>query len=656
MRRSAALLRAAPAQPKLPKLPKLPKVFTLADLCVSPLNVRTNQEDTEATDALEASILKTGLFNPLLVHPLSADGAAPWGVLAGGRRLRAIRRLVDRGDLPSDWPVLVRVIGDLNESEITELSLSENLLRRDLRSYEVHAAVRQAHEQGATPEEIAARCGQRLTWVRQQLRLAALAPEIFQVYARGEIGIDMAEAYAATEDQDLQRAAFRFWQQAQEWNRTPSAVRSWLKIGDREALRLLRYVGEEAYLAAGGTLDRDLFHQGPELTGVRVANEELLRRLSEKKLGAARDLYRARAGRPELRFLAEPPRYVGGVDTSIEIHPGKEGRKILLPAGDVAATIAVDDDGQPQVRWWWASRKAKAEAERQANGSEPPKATVRQDLGFADRYSGDAQQARAALREEHGLTADGVQVVRSLRTEMLRALLVDDAAQGGSLGADYFIWAQLRMELNDKGTDRDTPRTIGVRDLTSSWQSAEDMRTPDVAVSHLDANTAHAIWTSLIESIRKQPFIGLKDPIAAFAEFVAADRRLKSFAGAVCAGLALLRSANVPGFRIPIHDGLAAMAGGHDAHLRSLWQPTPEFMAMFPKNGRLAIAEPYVDPEVFRNWAKLDSSTLSRATSALFTESMECAAAHRGDTAAWVHPLLSFGAAAPADQPVAGGG
>lgn len=51
-----------------------PRTFLYAELHKSVLNVRTNAEDAEATDALEASIARRGLLQPLVVHA-AGDGA-----------------------------------------------------------------------------------------------------------------------------------------------------------------------------------------------------------------------------------------------------------------------------------------------------------------------------------------------------------------------------------------------------------------------------------------------------------------------------------------------------------------------------------------------------------------------------------------------------
>lgn len=124
---------------------------TVDQIVVSPLNVRKCDEDAQAVDALAASIAHVGLLEPLIVHPCAGEpwaGHAIYAALAGGRRLRAIRSLVDAGTLPPDWPIEAS-LRDPDDAEIIELSLAENLLRRDLRSWEQHQAVAAAYTAAA---------------------------------------------------------------------------------------------------------------------------------------------------------------------------------------------------------------------------------------------------------------------------------------------------------------------------------------------------------------------------------------------------------------------------------------------------------------------------------------------------------------------------
>lgn len=616
-------------------------VVTLDQLCISPFNVRRNAEDTDATHALEASIAARGLLFPLLVHDmmpfrdqaLPGEPIAAWGVLAGGRRLRALRRLVEAGRLPADTPVET-VVRDLEPAAITELSLAENLMRRDLRPYEIHAAIRDARDQGATDDDIADNLGQPIQWVRRQLRLGRLVPEVFEAYVSGTISGEQAQAFAATEDAELQRAAWAHFQPLRDWDRAPHRIRAWYKVGDEELLRLLRFVGDDNYRAAGGRFELDLFADGPERG--RVEDEGLLRELAEAMLANVRQDIRRRSGRADLRFAAEPPQQHGSADLSLlaEVRLGKAAA-IILPPGDIVATLDIDRDGSLDIRYWWASRKAQRDARRGASGdsAEPapaPRTAFDHEIAGAeafDRYSNYAQAARQAVKDEHGLTADGLQVMRSLRREVLRALMLTDALGGGAMGRDYMIWSQLRQEL-----DRETGAAdAGTRGLVSAWHSTEDAEPLDVVTPHLEKARAHEIWLATLDHVRSLPFMTVEDPAQAFAAFYFESEKVKNAAGAVLAGLALLRSANVPGWRVAVHDRIAEILGAEDGVIRELWGPTPAFLALFPKLKRLELAQPFVDSEAFRDWYKQSDAVLTGA----------CAGALQ-QAEGWVHPLLSF--------------
>ncbi|MCV5479772.1 ParB/Srx family N-terminal domain-containing protein, partial [Escherichia coli] len=80
---------------------------SLASLIKSPLNVRTVPYSAESVSELAESIKGVGLLQNLVVHALPGDRH---GVAAGGRRLAALNMLAERGILPADWPVLVKVI------------------------------------------------------------------------------------------------------------------------------------------------------------------------------------------------------------------------------------------------------------------------------------------------------------------------------------------------------------------------------------------------------------------------------------------------------------------------------------------------------------------------------------------------------------------
>ena len=593
--------------------------LTADRLCVSPLNVRLCAEDAEDTEWLENSIFANGLIYPLVVHALE-DGS--FGALDGGRRFRAIRRLIDAGRLPADWPVPCVIRADLSEAEMTELSLTAALQPRDLRPWEIDAAILRAHAQGDSVAVIAAAIGQPERWVARHLRLGGLVPEIFEAYAAGTISAEQAAAFAATENQDLQRAAWTHFSGLDRWQREPQHIRAWLKIGDRELERLLRFVGADAYRAAGGRFELDLFADGPEAERGRVVDEGILRELAENALASERQQLRKATGRSDLRFVSEMPKLNGYPDHGLAFEPERKGAKIILPEGDVVALIDVTESGETRARWFWASRKARADSEKATRAAGHAIAGA-EALHKQSHY---AQAARQAVKDEHGLTADGLQVMRSVRRELLRAVLLADATGDGALGRDYLVWSQLRQKLD---TDAGAAQT-GTLGLAASWQT-EDAEPQDIVAPHLAAMPAHTLWTNVVDEIRAAPFMTLADPADAFAAFHFANDRMKATAAAVLAGLALVRSANVPGWRLPVHDRIAELLGIDALTIRELWKPTPALLGLLPKLKRLELAQPFVAPDAFESWHKLGDHVLTGAVAGALQE-----AAH------WVHPLLRF--------------
>jgi ParB-like chromosome segregation protein Spo0J len=101
-------------------------------------------------------------------------------------------------------------------------------------------------DKGIGVEEVAARFGVTPTTVRQRLKLAHVAPRLFELYRTDEITLDQLMALAITDDHAAQE---QVWDSAQEWQRQPQALRRALtetKVdasSDRRAL----LVGVQAY-------------------------------------------------------------------------------------------------------------------------------------------------------------------------------------------------------------------------------------------------------------------------------------------------------------------------------------------------------------------------------------------------------------------------
>lgn len=614
--------------------------FTLADLAISPLNVRFNEADANAVEALSASIVEQGLLEQLLIHP-APEGAkwakrskdcvkygqtdpASFGVLAGGRRYRAIRLAVERGLLPADFPIRA-VIKDLSDQQIVLLSLSENLLRRDLQGYEVHAAIARLRGLGMTIGEIARNLGQSSDWVAQQARLGELHPPIFEAYASGSIDVEQARAFAATEDLALQAAAWEHFARRQNWERRPEHIRAFYKVGDHQMAKLLRLVGEDVYRHAGGLFELDLFAGDQDHRG-RVADEALLQRLAEEKLDKWRTHVREVTGRRDLRFAAQPPQRHGYNDTALEIYCDTDSDLPQdLPGDAIVATFEIASSGAVIRRFWWASAKAKADVERGKTAASEGSAT---GGALAPSYQPGGPvyhvDARKIARDEHGLTATGVEVCLSIRRDILRWGLVTEAHANGGLAKSFVIFALLRTELG-----KESAAQLGVRQLSSAY-GQEDNEDRELVKTYCQSPARDA-FAAEVERLMAADWITEKDLGAAFSHFLAIGLAAQDRAAAVLGGLLLKRSANAPGFKAPLHDVLAEAIGIDALQVRRAWSPDHHFTGLLSKMKRLELAQPFVPADAFKQWKTLTDKPLAAAAAHVL--------AARPD---WVHPVVSF--------------
>lgn len=629
-----------------------------AELAISPLNVRYNEEDCEAVEALAAAIVREGQLQQIVLHTAPAGAAwavnaagepAQFGVWAGGRRYRAIGMAIADGRLPADFPILAE-LRDQSDGLIVLDSLGENILRRELRPYEVHHAIARAVELGETIASIADRIGQAPDWVRRQLRLGELDPEIFAAYAAGVIDGDQAQAFAATADAELQRAAWAHFRDLPGWASTAPKIRAFYKIGDHQLHKLLLFVGEAIYLGAGGGFERDLF-AAPDQG--RVTDLPLLHRLVMEKRAVLQNRLREQLGERDLRFEGERPQKDGYTDQSLAVNGWKPADG--LPKGvdpeAVVAVIEIECDGDWSASLWWASRSARAQALKQQSGS-ADKASLKAAGSAIEPRSGEAldspdstygQRAREIVRDEHGLTADGLQIVRSLRRQILRAMLyLASGHDGSTLARDYVTWSQLRLAL---GPTRMGERSaVGARGLASEdYAAVRDGEPREVVAPYLHDSPAGALWQVALDEITGSDWMQEADPVASLTLFLDGPASDRQDAEAVLAGLSLLRSANTPGWRVAVHDLLAqrAAAAPGAAPLRALWRPTVAFAGLFAKLQRLALAQPFVDPEAFSSWHRQKDKPLAAAVAAALNG--DCGGTQADAARRWVHPLLDFG-------------
>lgn len=273
----------------------------LSLLVLSPLNVR--KQGGEDVSELAALIKSQTLLQNLIVVPhLDGKGreTGRYGVVAGGRRLRALQLLCAQGDLHPDQEVLCRL---MTPAQALAASAAENSGREPMTAADTVVAFADMVAAGATPEDLAVTFGVDLLTVHRRLKLAQVSPPLFELFRNGEIELDQLMALAISDDHEAQE---RVWETTPSWDRSARTLRR-LLLNDRQVEvhrdPVARFVGADAYVAAGGVLVRDLFQD--EDTGY-VADVELLHRLANERLGAVADTLRQEGwGWVETRLVFE---------------------------------------------------------------------------------------------------------------------------------------------------------------------------------------------------------------------------------------------------------------------------------------------------------------------------------------------------------------
>ena len=262
----------------------------LSQLELSPGNVCKTPADASAFTELKASIAAHGLLENLIARAMEpgTDCVARYGVIAGGRRLAAMQALAAEGTLDEDHLVPCRMIGAIVAAE--EVSLAENSVRAAMHPADQVEAFRRLADAGSTAGAIAARFGVSERTVEKRLRLGNAAPVLLEAYRAGEIDLDTLMAFAVTTNQARQTAV---WETVSQQGYRPGAWQiKRLLTEDRlpATSAIARFVGIEAYEAAGGRIDRDLFAEEDE-RGIWFDDPDLLNKLAMDSLQAeAREL------------------------------------------------------------------------------------------------------------------------------------------------------------------------------------------------------------------------------------------------------------------------------------------------------------------------------------------------------------------------------
>ena len=248
----------------------------LSRLVLRPTGRNVRKTPRMSIPELAASIQRVGLLQNLIV--IAAADGEHYEVVAGGRRLAALKLLAKKHRIAKDWEVPCLQVAD---GTARTASLTENVQREAMHPADQFEAFAALVAEGRPIEDIAADFSVTPLVVQRRLKLANVSPRLMADYRADAITLDQLMALAITDDHAAQESAFY---DAPTWQRQPSALRERLTEREIDAYRhpLVRFVGLGNYEQAGGGVRRDLFAEGD--SGVYLTDAALLERLAQDRL------------------------------------------------------------------------------------------------------------------------------------------------------------------------------------------------------------------------------------------------------------------------------------------------------------------------------------------------------------------------------------
>ncbi|AVJ99915.1 MULTISPECIES: ParB/RepB/Spo0J family partition protein [Pseudomonadota] len=248
----------------------------LSRLVLRPTGRNVRKTPRMSIPELAASIQRVGLLQNLIV--IAAADGEHYEVVAGGRRLAALKLLAKKHRISKEWEVPCLLVAD---GTARTASLTENVQREAMHPADQFEAFAALVAEGRPIEDIAADFSVSPLVVQRRLKLANVSPRLLADYRAEAVSLDQLMALAITDDHAAQEAAFY---DAPTWQRQPSALRDRLTEREIDAYRhpLVHFVGLDTYEAAGGGVRRDLFAEGD--AGVYLTDAALLDRLAQDRL------------------------------------------------------------------------------------------------------------------------------------------------------------------------------------------------------------------------------------------------------------------------------------------------------------------------------------------------------------------------------------
>jgi ParB family chromosome partitioning protein len=638
------------------------KSVPLNKLVASARNVRRSS-DPEADLELKADIEARGLLQNLVVTSVKKPKGC-FAVEAGERRRQALLALAEEGKLPKGHAVCCLVV---DAASGQEASLAENFQRLAMNPADECLAFQALVEQGADAEGIARRFGLTVRFVEGRLRLAGLAPQVFEALGAGEISLDVAKAYAATPD--AERQAYVFEQVSHSYMSShPDSIRRMMTQATVSASdRRARFVGEDDYVTAGGRIERDLFADADEARWLDVA---LLERLAADKLETLAAATAAEQGlafvRPTLDSWVSYPATEGLRRVPVEKPPltDEESARVEALEEQIGELVGLleDEETDEAARSEAEEKIAALDREIDAITDKPPvidpelKEKVgtfllldhdgrpKLDVAFYTEIVADedgdetdsgppsAAAPEPAYPRPAGLPRVLVDELAIQRRDILAVHVAADPAFALDLAIFLMVDGEAGYSSGRKGSTLSAPRPS---------DPVFGFKTPDARATVTAVEVSEALDRGWAEGSTR-------------AERFDAFRALPEASRAAWLGHAVARtleaSAGVPGDRAcAFHDHLGALLG---IDVAAWWRPTgANYFDRVPKKLALAALAQVGGPTLAGPYAKAKKAELAQACERIFSGDFIAEVEVKQAALAWVPEAMRFAAAADEAAP-----
>ncbi len=159
----------------------------------SPLNPRKNVDENSIIE-LSENIKRQGLLQPItvrvypgksIVSPKELKGKTCYQIVCGARRYKAC--------IKADMQEIPAIIREMTDEEAFDAMITENLQRKDVEPMDEARAFNELHKRGTSFEELAARFGKSVSFIRLRIKLNDLVPEFVEMLDKKELQISHAQ-------------------------------------------------------------------------------------------------------------------------------------------------------------------------------------------------------------------------------------------------------------------------------------------------------------------------------------------------------------------------------------------------------------------------------------------------------------------------------